>query len=303
MDQSVADLQIFSLVATKGSMSAAAKASGQSPGAVSKRISRLEARLGATLMQRSTRRLVLTPVGQEFHARVSEILADLADAEATARGAVLEPTGLLRITAPAAFARRFVVSAASGFIARFPKVSLELDMGDQAVDLLDGRYDMAVRIADLADSSLIAKRLGTNRRIVVAAPAYLDRVGTPKKPADLARCNALISSSLRSPRTWTFIGKKGEERVKVGGNFTSNNSDAIHQATLDGLGVASRSTWDVAEDLAAGRLRQVLADYRQPLVGIWALYPPSRIVPSKVRAFTAHLAERFANEPELSARA
>jgi len=300
--QSVADLELFARVASKGSMTAAARASGLSPGAVSKRMSRLEARLGATLMQRSTRRLVLTPIGQEFHERIGAILADLAEAEAVARGAMQEPSGLLRVTAPAAFARRFIASATSAFIARHPKVALELDMADQMVDLLDGRYDLAVRIADLADSSLLARRLGTNRRIVVAAPAYLARFGVPKTPSDLARHNVLISTSLRVPKIWTFVGKAGEARVKVGGNFASNNSDAIHQAVLDGLGIAFRSTWDVAEDVAAGRLRRVLDDYSLAPVGIWAVHPPSRNLPGKVRAFVAFLAERFAREVELSAQ-
>jgi len=297
----MADLALFVQVAARGSMTAAAKALGLTPAAVSKRMAQLEARLGARLMQRTTRRLVLTAEGADFNTRAVAILADLAEAEAAARGAYQEPSGHLRVTAPAGFARRFIASAVPDFLARHPKVELELDMSDAVVDLLGGRYDLAIRIAELTDSSFIAKRLGNSRRVLVAAPAYLKARGVPKTPADLAKHNCLMLTSLSSPRFWTLEGPRARERVKIAGNFASNNSDAVHQAALAGLGIALRSIWDVAEDIDAGRLRVILAKHPPPAVGIWAIYPPTRHAPGKVRAFIDFLAERFSREPVLAA--
>lgn len=297
----MADLALFVQVAARGSMTAAAKALGLTPAAVSKRMAQLEARLGARLMQRTTRRLVLTAEGADFNARAVAILADLAEAEAAARGAYQEPSGHLRVTAPAGFARRFIASAVPDFLARHPKVELELDMSDALVDLLGGRYDLAIRIAELADSSFIARRLGNSRRVLVAAPAYLKARGVPKTPADLAKHNCLMLTSLSSPRFWTLEGPRARERVKIAGNFASNNSDAVHQAALAGLGIALRSIWDVAEDIDAGRLRVILAKHSPPAVGIWAIYPSTRHAPGKVRAFIDFLAERFSREPVLAA--
>lgn len=296
----IADLALFAQVAAKGSMTGAAKAVGLTPAAVSKRIGQLEMRLGARLMQRTTRKLALTAEGADFHGRVLAILADIAEAEAAARGSFQEPSGLLRVTAPAAFARRFIASAVPDFLARHPRVSIELDMTDLTVDMLEGRYDLAVRVADLADSSFIARRLGTNRRMLVASPGYLKTNGEPKTLIDLAKHNCLIATTLAAPRLWSFDGPKGRERVKVSGSFASNNSDAIHQAVVAGLGIAYRSFWDVAEDLEAGRLKAVLTAYKPPTVGIWAIYPPTRSVPGKVRAFIDFLAERFKTQPVLS---
>lgn len=297
----ISDLALFTRVAAQGSMSATARDLGMTPAAVSKRIGALEARIGARLMQRTTRRLALTAEGADFNVRAIAILADIAEAEAAARGAYQEPSGHLHVTAPAGFARRFIASAVPDFLARYPKVELELDMTDAVVDLLDGRYDLAIRIAELADSSFIARRLGNSRRVLVAAPAYLKARGVPKTPADLAKHNCLMLTSLSTPRFWTLEGPKGRERVKIAGNFASNNSDAVHQAALAGLGIAYRSIWDVAEDIEAGRLQVILAKRPPPAVGIWAIYPPTRNAPGKVRAFIDFLAERFAREPVLAA--
>lgn len=279
-------LQTFVDVAALGSLSAAARAEGVAPAMIGRRIDALEARLGVKLMVRSTRRISLTAEGGTLLEDAQRILRDLNDSESLVAQGSGRPTGLLRITAPAGFGRRHVAPLLPDYAERHPDVSVTLDLSDRLVDLIEERYDCAVRIGDLDDSDMVAIRLADNRRVVVAAPAYLARYGTPRTPADLAAHHCLsFGSQANQSRGWLFRVNGQVTPYRVGGRLECSDGSVLHQWTLAGCGLAWRSMWEVRQDLASGRLKTVLDDYCAPPNGIYAMLPERKHMPARVRAF------------------
>lgn len=283
----IGDLEIFARVVTAGNMSAAGREMGVSPAVVSKRISHLEERLGARLFQRTTRQLTLTETGQGFYERVVNILAGIEEAEAfvTRRNSI--PQGILKVTAPTAFGRLHIAPYLGEFLDAYKDIKLDLDLSDTFVDIVGGGYDMAIRIAELEDSSLVAKKLATNHRVICAAPGYLEKMGEPRSLAELARHNCLAPAA---QEVWRLEGPDGPVSIRVGGNIRTNSTEVVREAVLVGLGIALRSTWDVGPELKSGRLKVVLPQYREsPRVAIYALYPCRDYLPAKLRVFVDFL--------------
>jgi len=281
MDQ-FKQISAFVGVASRGSMSATARADGVTPAIIGRRLDALEERLGVKLLLRTTRRISLTFEGAAFLEDCQRILRELADAEGAVSLGGIRPGGHLTISAPAGFGRRHVAPLLKRFVEDNPDVTVRLDLSDRLVDLVDENVDCAIRIGDLADSSLISIRLGEMQRVVVASPAYLAKFGVPPAPTFLAEHNCL---SLRQQRGWT-LRVEGEVRVvKVSGNFECNDGAVLHDWALAGKGLAWRSLWEVGTDIAAGRLVTVLDDSAAPAVGIHAVVPQRRHLPLRVRLF------------------
>jgi DNA-binding transcriptional LysR family regulator len=278
--------QIESLVAVaaKGSLTAAAKAEGVAPAVIGRRIDALEERLGVKLMVRTTRRITLTHEGAAFLDDCQRVLADLAGAEAGVSAGGARASGHLRVTAPAGFGRRHVAPLVPRFLALHPDVHVSLNLSDRVIDIVNEHFDCAVRIGDMPDSSLVGVRLADNRRQCVAAPAYLKRAGTPKAPADLHRHECLtLSSDASQTRGWSFAVDGAVTHLRPSGRLDCSDGQVLHEWCLQALGIAWRSTWEVADDIAAGRLVSVLDDFAAPPNGIYAVFAHARHLPLRVR--------------------
>lgn len=285
-------ISAFVAAATRGSLSAAARAENVTPAIIGRRLDGLEARLGVRLLTRTTRRLSLTFEGQAFLEDCQRILTDLANAEASVSAGGVKASGNLRISAPAGFGRRHVAPLVMRFLEENPEVTANLDMSDRLVDLVNEGIDCAVRIGELTDSSLVSVRLGEMRRVVVASPAYLVAHGTPREPAELARHNCLV---LGQQRGWAFRdpGSGSVETWKVGGRFECNDGAVLHEWALAGRGLAWRSLWEVGQDLTEGRLASVLDAWQAPPMGIYAVFPQRRHLPLRVRLFIDLLKDTY----------
>jgi len=296
MDQ-IADIAVFARVVEAGSMTAAANQLRLTPSAVSKQIARLEDRLGAQLLHRTTRSLRPTEVGIAFHARCQRILTDLEEAEAAVTQSHDAPRGRLRINVPTVFGEMHITPAIPEFLAAYPQIQVDVSLTDRIVDILGEGYDVVVRIADLKDSSLIARRLVHNHRVVVGSPAYFENAPVPTLPDDLRKHNCLIYRDVGPLDEWRFETAEGPKIVKVSGNLSTNNAHALRQSALGGLGVGLLPMFLVGEDLKAGRLVPVLKDYVAADTVISAVYPPSRHLSPKVRAFVDFFVNRFSPTP------
>lgn len=281
MDQ-FKQISAFVAVASRGSMSAAARADGVTPAIIGRRLDALEERLGVKLLLRTTRRISLTFEGAAFLEDCQRILRELADAEGAVSLGSIRPGGHLTISAPAGFGRRHVAPLLARFIEQNPDITVRLDLSDRIVDLADESVDCAIRIGDLADSSLISIRVGEMRRVIVASPGYIVKFGVPTSPSALNEHNCL---SLRQQRGWT-LRVEGEVRVlKVSGSFECNDGAVLHDWALVGKGLAWRSLWEVGADIEAGRLVTVLDEFAAPPVGIHAVVLQRRHLPLRVRLF------------------
>lgn len=285
-------INAFVNVATRGSLSAAARLEGVTPAIIGRRIDALESRLGVRLLLRTTRKLTLTFEGQAFLEDCQKILDDLANAEAAVSLGSLQASGTLRISAPAGFGRQHVAPLVGDFMRANPEVRVSLDLSDRLVDLINENIDCAIRIGELTDSSLVSVRLGEMRRMVVASPAYLVEHGVPREPGDLARHNCL---SLGQQRGWVFRHPETGEVAthKVGGRFACNDGAVLHEWALGGRGLAWRSLWEVGRDLKEGRLTSVLDAWQAPPMGIYAVFPQRRHLPLRVRLFIDLLKENY----------
>ncbi len=280
MDQ-FKQIESFVGVALRGSLSAVARGEGVTPAVIGRRLDALERRLGVKLLLRTTRSVTLTFEGSAFLENCQRILDDLSNAEASVSLGGVKASGHIRISAPAGFGRRHVAPLVRDFLDANPEVSCALDLTDRLVDLVNEGIDCAIRIGDLADSSLVSIRLAENRRVVVASPDYLARHGAPATPEEL---DAHICLSLGQQRGWQFRDDKGESfAVKVGGRFECNDGAVLHGWALAGHGLAWRSLWEVENDLRAGRLISVLDDFAAPPTGIHAVFPQRRNLPLRVR--------------------
>jgi DNA-binding transcriptional LysR family regulator len=289
------DVGLFMRAAALANLSAAAREFGLSPAVASARIAGLERMLGARLLHRTTRRVSVTQEGEIFAAHARELL-DAADAARASVGQAREhPHGRLRVTMPSSLGRQHISPLIPAFLRAYPGVSVDLRMTDQIVDLIDEGIDLAIRIGALKDSTLVAKKLASNRRVLCASPAYLAAHGTPRHPADLAGHECVI---LADQRDWSFVTPTGVIDVRVSGRLVTDNGEVIRDALAAGIGIGLKSTWSVAPLLASGELVTVLDDY--PLaqtVAIWAVYPSRAFVPPKTLAFIDFLAAQFGEPP------
>lgn len=281
------DYALFAAVADAGSLSAAARTLRISPAMVSKRLQRLEARLGVTLVHRTTRRLALTEAGERFRADLGTILAALRDAEARVTGARGRPAGPLRVSAPTSFGRLHVAPHLGGFLAAHPAVELAFDLSDGFVDLLGERIDCAIRIASEVPGNVVAHRLATSRRILCAAPSYLAAQGTPATIADLAQ-HRLLAAAGQMP--WRLVAGTRTTDVAQDSHVRTNSSEMVRELAIGGVGIALRSLWDVGDALRSGRLVRVLPEWEGSQdVGVYAVHLRSPTIPPAVDAFVAFL--------------
>lgn len=290
-------MAIFAEIVAARSFTGAARALGLSKSAVSKQVARLEDRLGARLLDRTTRRLSLTEAGAVFYERCARIVAEAEAAERAVGELVTAPRGLLKITAPMSFGQLHLGPAIADFNRRHPAVRIDLTLDDRMADLVGEGFDVAIRIARLPPSSLVARRLAVNRRIVCGAPAYFAEHGIPRQPQDLRRHNCLNYSYLASGADWQFRGPKGPVAVRVEGSLKANNGDVLRQAALAGIGLILTPTFLVSAELRAGQLVPVLAEFCASDTGIYVLHPHRRHVSPKVRAFVDFLAARCTPTP------
>jgi DNA-binding transcriptional LysR family regulator len=292
--EKLADLAVFVRVVELGSFTRAADALEISKAVVSKYVNRLEQRLGARLLHRTTRRLTLTEPGEVLYRRSLGALAELAEAENDVAQFTGAPRGVLRVSAPTYFGSVTLAPALKDFRARHPDVTLDLDLDDRIVDLVKERFDLAVRIAPLGDSSLVARRLAPCPLVVVGSPAYFARRGVPNAPADLREHDCLSYSLSRAPNEWRFRPPRGRWiAVTIRSALRCNNDFALKQAALDGLGIAMFPSFFAERELADGRLQAVLAGYDTGDLSINIVYASRRHPPPKVRAFVDFLVERF----------
>lgn len=287
----------FVLVVDGRSFSHAARRLGVTRSAVSRQIAGLEDRLGARLLNRTTRRLSPTEAGGVYYEHCVRILAEAAAAERAVADLDEAPRGLLRINAPMSFGQGHLGPAIAEFLGRHEALRVDITLDDRVADLVGEGYDVAVRIAELPPSTLIARKLATNRRVLCAAPSYLARTGTPRRPHDLGRHTCLGYTYQTTGNDWRFRGPDGPVTVRIDPASSANNGDVLRQMALAGLGVALLPTFIAGDDLRQGRLVPLLAEWGDTDTGIYAVYPHSRHLSPKVRAFVDFLAARFAPRP------
>lgn len=287
------EMEVFVRVVDLGGFSAAARALRMTPSAVSKLIARLEARLGARLVNRSTRKLQLTPEGSAFHDRAVRVLADLDEAERSA-AAGATPRGRLRVNTNVPFGTHYLIPLLPGFLERHPEVTVEVTLTDTVVDLLEDRADVAIRVGPLKSSQLVARKLGESRMMLVASPAYLSARGTPQTPGDLARHNLLGFSFARQSNGWPFRDADGSASAVVPtGNALVSDGESMRLLVLTSLGISRLSLFHIGPDIEAGRLVPVLEAYNPgDTESIHAVYVGGGHLPARVRAFLDYLVER-----------
>jgi DNA-binding transcriptional LysR family regulator len=297
MPDSLQEMAVFARVVGAGSLSAAARELGLSPALVSRRLAALEARLGVRLINRTTRSLHLTDDGASYYEACTRVLSDIEEADAAVAAGRVEPRGVLRVALPASFGHQHIAPLIPRFAERYPKIQLALSLSDRNVNLIEEGFDLAVRIAHLEDSSLTARKLAPNRRVVCASPAYLERHGTPRTPEELLRHNCLTTSEFAM--SWDYKGPDGKPgSVRVSGRYSCDNWEVLREWALAGLGIALKSTWDVHRLLADGSLVEVCPGYAfHSDVAIYAVYPSRRLLPAKTRVFIEFLAESFGPDP------
>ena len=291
----ISDLDIFARVARTGNMSAAGREMGLSPAVVSKRISQLEERLGARLFQRTTRHLMLTETGAGYFKRVVDILSLCEEAEDFVSRRNTKPRGLLKVTVPSAFSRLHIAPYLGDFLARYPDIELDVHVTDGFVDLIREGFDLAIRIGELEDSSLVARKIAPDHRALCAAPAYVAQHGRPATLADLEMHNCL---STDAQDVWRLEGPEGAAQLRPHGNVRSDSGEFVREAVLAGLGIGLLSTWDIAPQLKSGGLKVVLPQYRGgSSVAVHAVYPSREFMPAKVNVLIEFLADLYAPEP------
>ena len=297
MDQQ-GEMAVFVRVVEHESFSSAARALKLTPSAVSKLIGRLEDRLGARLLNRTTRRLSMTEEGHAFYQRCVPILSAIDEAEMAVTELHAEPRGLLKVNASTAFGQFHIQPLIPKFLERHPDLRIQLTLSDSLVNLVEEEVDVAIRIADMPDSTLIAKKLSTVHRTVAAAPSYIEKFGMPKSPEDLKNHNCLTLSFETSLNQWEFKGSDGPQRIRVRGSFETNNAAALYEAGLAGLGLFRAANFVVGSDFKEGRLIPVLEDYEMiNQVNIYAVYPHSKHLSPKVRAFVDLMTDAFTPVP------
>lgn len=295
---SLSDIAVFAQVVESGSFTAAAERLDLSKSVVSKYVTRLEDRLGARLLNRTTRRISLTEIGRTFYERSLSGLREIKEAEAEVSRLQDEPRGMLRINAPMSFGVMHLAPAIPEFLRQYPELSVDLNFDDRKIGLVEGGFDVALRISDLADSSHIARRIGPCYHAVVASPDYLETYGEPKVPQDLANHNIVGYQYQESAKQWAFVDPAGKSFVvPVSGSIQMNNSLGMREAVINGAGIMRTPTFVVGSDIQSGLLRPILPQFKTLQLSIYAVYPERRHLSPKVRAFIDFMVERITDNP------
>lgn len=293
-----AEINAFVRVVDNGGFSAAARELDQTTSALSKLVSRLEERLGVLLLQRTTRRLNLTPEGDAFYCKAQQILAAMEEAETEVVKSGVSPRGLLRLHCGTAFGTHQLAPAIPDFLAQYPRVKLDITITDQLPELTESCFDLALRIGTMNDSSIVARRICDLERIICASPAYLERAGTPHTPDDLQDHNCLWISSLPDLRRWPFDTLNGMRIVQVDGNVAANNTATVLQLAIAGVGITRLTDVAVSNALRSGLLVPILVDcHHVEPIPLQVIYPSGRHLAPKVRAMIDFLVERFGSAP------
>lgn len=286
-------IPIFVAVVESKSFSGAARKLGVSKSAISKRIRQLEDRLGTQLLHRSTRKLSLTEAGERYFVHASDALTAAQKAEDAALELQVAPKGRLKINVPMSFGRLHVAPVIADFLRLYPEIEIDMIMDDRVIDLVDGGYDIAIRAGTLSDSSLIARKLAPCHNVLCAAPAYLDKCNQPNAPSDLVDHNCLHYAYFSDFHEWTFYSSNEPVKIQTNGSYQVNNSEALLEATLDGLGIARFPTFIAGPLLASGKLTRLLPNYSLPEQSIYAVFPERQHLPLKVRVFIEYLGQKF----------
>ncbi|MCP1107750.1 LysR family transcriptional regulator [Serratia nevei] len=292
------DLEVFVRVVDSHNFSAAARALQIAPKAVSQKIARLEAALGTTLFERNTRNLRITDEGRTIAERARVALSVLDELKEIALGGSEELTGNIRLTAPAPFGRKYVAAAITEFSRRHPRVGFDLRLSDQVQDLYSGDFDLAIRMGELADSRLIARRVADNRRILVASPAFLETQGHPQRPEDLEHLNCLVfvyPGLLQN--IWPLRKGRREKPVAINGNLCSDNGEVLREWCMAGLGISLREMWDVHDELRSGQLLRVLPEWEGATSKISLVRARRETVPRRLTAFSEFLVTQWQQAP------
>ena len=292
---SISDFDIFTRVARTGNMSQAGREMGLSPAVVSKRVSLLEERLGVRLFQRTTRQLTLTETGEGYFKRVVDILSLVEEAEDYVTRRNTNPRGVLKVTAPTTFSRLHIMPKLPEFLALYPEIELDFHLTDSFSDIIREGFDLAIRIGMLQDSSLVARKLSPDTRVICASPDYLKTAGEPKTLKDLER-HVCLSAGAQD--VWQIEGPDGQHQMRPKSSIKSNSGELIREAMLAGLGIGLRGVWEIGEELKNGDLKVILPDYwGSKNMAIYAVYPSRDFVPSKVSVFIDFLAKHFESTP------
>lgn len=290
------EMDAFVNVVDQGGFTGASDRLGISKSAVSKHVTALESRLGARLLNRTTRRVSPTEIGLIYYDRARRVLVEATEADETVTALQSTPRGLLRISAPASFGHLQLAPAVADFLAEFPEVQVDMDLSDNIVDLVAGGFDLALRIGQLQDSSLRVRKIAQTQPILFASPEYLARNGTPQRIEDLNDHALLHYSLLASGNSWRLRTRSGQDRqLRIGGRLTANNGEVLLQAAKRGAGIAFAPSFLCCAALQAGDIVEVLADNPQPPIGIHLVYVPGRYVQPKIRSFIDHMVGHFAN--------
>jgi len=296
--ESLSDIAVFVKVVDSGSFTEAANRLGLSKSVVSKYITRLENHLSAQLLQRTTRQLNLTEVGHVFYEHSRRGLREIEEAKAIVSQLQEAPRGLLRVNAPMSFGILHVAPLIQGFLDLYPELSIDINYEDRRVDLIEEGVDLAIRIADLSDSSLVARRLGPCRHVLCATSGYLKRNGIPQTPEDLHDHNAIIFKYQDSPTQWQLLSADGKlSNISVTGSIQMNNSLALRKTLINDAGIALIPTFIVGEDIKSGKLQAVLTQYKLLEISIFAVYHQRRHLSPKVRAFIDFLSSQITDKP------
>jgi len=293
-------MAVFAKVVDTASFAEAARHFGMSPAMVSKHVSTLEERLGVRLLNRTTRRVGATEVGQDYYERCLRILAELEDADRAAGDLQAAPRGLLRVTAPVSFSYRYPAPAIADYLSTYPDVSIDLNLDDHYVDLVEERFDVAIRVGHLADSSLMSRKLYSIAMMVCASPAYLEKNAAPREPGELTKHNCLIYTYTTQQNAWRFADRNGKEYiVRVNGRFLANNGDALRALAVKGAGLVFAPDFIVEDDVQAGRLIPLLPEFATGETPVHAVYPHSKYLSAKTRTFIDFLAARCSHSPRI----
>ncbi len=296
--ETVAGLRIFARVVEAGSFSEAGRQLGVAPSSVSRQINELENSLGALLFQRTTRKLSLTEAGELYYERATRIVTEIDEAKLAVSQLDGTPTGILRLNVPGSLSRRYIVPTLVAFQEKFPGVEIVLLASDQVMDMIEHRIDLTIRLGALTDSSLVARKIGSGRRVVCASTAYLKKAGHPKSPDDLTDHNCLIFRSNPGSNVWKFKNIKSViSAVRVSGNLYANDGESLVAAAVEGHGIILVPEWLVNCELREGTLQELLTHYSliPKETPMYALYPRQRHLPPKVRAFIDFMVEHFKN--------
>lgn len=291
-------LEAFVEVVDQQSFSAAGEKMGLVKSVLSRRVSELETRLGVKLLNRTTRKLSLTGAGEQLYQQTSLLLSDLLDAEQKVSDEQVALSGRLKIAAPLSFGYRHLSSAISEFVKQNPEIDVSLDLNDREVDLVAEGFDMAIRIGELIDSTLIARKLGVIRFVTAASDDYLKQHGEPEHPTDLVNHQGLVYSNLSARQQWKFVDNKQPIVAQPCTRLTANNGDFLAKAAIQGLGIVNSPTFILYDYIQTGKLREILKGYQVEATGLFALFPPGRLIPRRVKVLVEFLQKQFGGLPE-----